>query len=79
MLVEHGWLTKRHSEHPTTDFSLLDAPRLWAATESARENVILPTLQQLFFGEMGGATLVINDLFYVRYDARVEGPLRPRL
>jgi hypothetical protein len=32
-VAEHGWLTKRHSEHPTTDFSLLDAPSVWAAAE----------------------------------------------
>ena len=29
-MAKYGWLTKRHSVHPTTDFSLLDAPEVLA-------------------------------------------------
>ena len=69
----HGWLTKRHCNHPTTDFSLLDAPEVWAAAAPQVTAVVLPTLARLFFGDDEGAVLAINDLFYVRYDGDREG------
>jgi hypothetical protein len=69
----HGWLTKRHYVHPTTDFSLLDAPEVWAAAAPQVKSVVLPTLHRLFFNDDAGAVLKINDLFYVRYDADTEG------
>ena len=78
----HGWLTKRHSQHPTTDFSLHDAPLAWAAAEPTVSGVVLPTLHRLYFGGStgtngsGGATLTINDLFYVRYDGSTDGAQR---
>ena len=77
----HGWLTKRHSQHPTTDFSLHDAPLAWSAAEPTVSGVVLPTLHRLYFGGggangSGGATLTINDLFYVRYDGDTAGAQR---
>lgn len=80
-VAKHGWLTKRHSQHPTTDFSLLDAPDLWAFTEPIITSVVLPTLHQQYFGDKdpvgdGGAVLAINDLFYVRYDGSTPGAQR---
>ena len=64
--------------HPTTDFSLHDAPLVWAAAEPAVSAVVLPTLKALFFGDArcAGVDLAINDLFYVRYDATTAGAQR---
>ncbi len=68
-VAEHGWLTKRHSVHPTTDFSLLDAPKVMAVAEPIMASVVLPTLYKLYFnGDEEQVKLAINDLFYVRYD-----------
>lgn len=82
-VAEHGWLTKRHSRHPTTDFSLHDAPQVWAAAEPTVTHVVLPTLHRLYFGggggngeESSGVRLTINDLFYVRYDGDTAGAQR---
>jgi hypothetical protein len=70
--LQHGWLTKRHSEHPTTDFSLLDAPALWAFAEPLVTQRVLTTMRLLFFGAVDAPVdLVINDLFYARYDSIV--------
>ena len=69
----HGWMTKRHCNHPTTDFSLLDAPEVWAAAAPQVSATVLPTLHRLFFGDDEDAALEINDLFYVRYDGDREG------
>ena len=67
-MSEHGWLTKRHSRHPTTDFSLHDAPDIWAVCAPIVADVVLPALRAAFFGAGdpgAGAALEINDLFYV--------------
>ncbi len=90
-VAKHGWLTKRHAQHPTTDFSLLDAPLVWAAAEPIITNKVLPTLISLYFNNDDGdddnnnnnsysnnkqVTLKINDLFYVRYDGDTENAQR---
>ena len=76
-VAEHGWLTKRHSSHPTTDFSLHDAPHIWAVCEPIVSRIVLPTLHAMFFGAgETGAAIAINDLFYVRYDADTDGAQR---
>ena len=77
-VAEHGWLTKRHSQHPTTDFSLLDAPLVLAAAMPLVSSVVLPTLHSLYFGgaNAGAISLEVNDLFYVRYDGSTAGAQR---
>jgi len=75
---EHGWLTKRHAQHPTTDFSLHDAPPLWAFAEPLVTRRVLTTMRHLFFGaEDANVELCINDLFYVRYDGDTSGAQVP--
>lgn len=80
-VAKYGWLTKRHSVHPTTDFSLLDAPEVLAVAQPVISSVVLPTLYQLYFdGDHDQVKLEINDLFYVRYDgdtAKAQKELEP--
>lgn len=77
-VTAHGWLTKRHASHPTTDFSLRDTPPLWAVCAPIVAELVLPALHAAFFGAAvgAGAVLAINDLFYVRYDADTAGAQR---
>ncbi|KAH8069218.1 mandelate racemase/muconate lactonizing enzyme [Aureococcus anophagefferens] len=74
--ARRGWQTTRHATHPTTDFSLHDAPHIWAVCAPIVAAVVLPALRAAFFaaGDPGaGAGLEVDDLFYVRYDADAPG------
>ena len=69
-MAVHGWQTSRHAAHPTTDFSVVDAPALWSELSAVVERTVFPTLFELFFPTSSDATaLTLNDLFFVRYDA----------
>jgi hypothetical protein len=75
-VARRGWQTTRHATHPTTDFSLHDAPHIWAVCAPIVAAVVLPALRAAFFaaGDPGaGAGLEVDDLFYVRYDADAPG------
>ena len=44
----HGWRTRRHHAHPTTDFSVRDVPEMWEAVAPTLAGVVLPTLHRLY-------------------------------
>ena len=44
----HGWETKRHLMHNTTDLPVRDSPALWSLLEPVMIGVVLPTLQVPF-------------------------------
>ncbi|KAH8044323.1 mandelate racemase/muconate lactonizing enzyme [Aureococcus anophagefferens] len=72
--VAGGWQTTRHATHPTTDFSLHDAPHIWAVCAPIVAAVVLPALRAAFFAAGDPARgLEVDDLFYVRYDADAPG------
>ncbi|KAJ1458785.1 hypothetical protein M885DRAFT_512597 [Pelagophyceae sp. CCMP2097] len=75
-VAANGWLTKRHNVHATTDFSLFDAPAVMAAAKPAVMRAAMPSLHKLFFAGAEDIGLTLNDLFYVRYSAEVEGGQR---
>ena len=72
---EHGWQTKRHLMHNTTDFSVKDSPVLWSLLEPIMLETVLPTLQRLYFPYaecvMPDESLALHvaDLFCVKYSA----------
>ena len=77
----HGWQTKRHDHHSTTDFPVKDSAALWSFVEPFMLNIVLPTMQELYFPGMDSAlsretlSLAIVDLFCVQYDAKGQRAL----
>lgn len=81
----HGWRTKRHGHHNTTDFSLRDAPAINRLLAPIVDSRVLPTLSRLYFpkndkpGQDGLSSemlLTCEDLFLVQYDATQPGGQR---
>lgn len=75
--ASHGWSTSRHSHHPTTDFAVDAAPALHAALHPLVATTILPTLARLYDFEGPEETLLMRDLFFVRYEAGAQDRLTP--
>tara|TARA_B110000208_G_scaffold151514_1_gene183058 strand:+ start:154 stop:1065 length:912 start_codon:yes stop_codon:yes gene_type:complete len=67
----HGWRTRRHIAHNTTDFSVFDCVELSALLRPLCNAVVCPTLTSLFFAphDRECVRMRIEDLFFVRYDA----------
>ena len=70
----HGWSTRRHAFHPTTDIPVAGpdvAPALHAVLRPLVDDVVLPTLALHYNFEV--VELTLRDLFLVKYEAGVEG------
>ena len=94
-VAEHGWRTKRHVAHNTTDFEVDDCAPLAALLRPLVAQAVLPRIAALFFdSEMSpeegaegeaigsdgdsaadGVHLVVNDLFFVKYDPERQASL----
>ena len=69
----HGWSTRRHAHHPTTDISVEShvAPALHSALQPLVDDVVLPTLALHYDFER--AHLKMREIFLVKYEAGVPG------
>ena len=63
----HGWDTRRHSAHPTTDLELLKITSLEQWARQQLSDTILPTMA--FSYNFATSELSIEDMFFVKYEA----------
>jgi hypothetical protein len=74
----HGWRTRRHIAHNTTDFKVADCAPLAALVEPLIARAVLPRLAALFFDATDATAAVhleVTDLFFVKYDAAHQASL----